>query len=45
MERALTVAQQQIDQAKADEARALEALRSTLNKVPRWLRALLGLGV
>jgi chromosome segregation ATPase len=34
----------QLEQAKADEARALEALRATLAKVPRWLRALLGLG-
>jgi DNA-binding transcriptional MerR regulator len=32
-----------LDRARADEARALAELRGALGKIPRWLRALLGL--
>lgn len=33
-----------LDQARADEARALAELRGVLVKIPHWLRMLLGLG-
>lgn len=34
-----------LERARSDEAAALAELRRVLGKIPRWLRALLGLGV
>lgn len=45
LERDLGRTGQQLEQARSDEAAALASLRLALAKIPRWLRALLGLGV
>lgn len=44
LERDLGRTGQQLEQARSDEAAALASLRLALVKIPRWLRALLGLG-